>query len=97
MAYLSELFPVILYFVLIILVIVLIVLVVRVIETLKKVNQIVDDVNQKVNKLNGFFDMVDMATDTLSVMSDKIVSSIANGITKLFSRKKKNREEDENE
>lgn len=97
MEYLNDLFPVILYFLLIILVIVLIVLVGRVIGTLKKVDQVVDDVNRKVNKLDGLFEVIDNATDTLSIMSNRIVSIITNGIDKLFTKKKKKKEDEENE
>ena len=97
MEYLSELFPVILYFLLIILVIVLIVLAVRLLETLKKVDHVVDDVNRKVNKLNGLFDVIDNATDTLSIMSNRIVSVITSGIDKLFTKKKNRKEDEENE
>lgn len=97
MEYMKECFPVILYFLLIILVVALIVLVVRMITTLKKVDQVVDDINQKVSKLNGVFAIIDAATDTLSFMSDRIVSVITNSITKLFSKKKKKKEDEENE
>ena len=41
--------------------------------------------------------MVDMAADTLSIMSDRIVSIISNGVSKLFTKKSKKREEDEDE
>jgi len=97
MEYLKDLFPVILYFLLIILVIVLIVLVVRLLGTLKKVDKVVDDVNLKVNKLNGLFEVIDNATDTLSIMSNRIVTIITNGIDKLFTRKTKKKEDEENE
>ena len=91
---LSAVLPVILYFVLIILVIVLIVLAIRMIGTLKRVDEVVDDVNGKVKKLNGLFDVVDSATDTLSIMSNRIVSILTNSIDKLFTKNKK--KEDEN-
>lgn len=97
MEYLKDLFPVILYFLLIILVIVLIVLVVRLLSTLKKVDLVVEDVNRKVNKLNGLFEVIDTATDTLSIMSNRVVSIITNGIDKLFTKKQKKKEDEENE
>ena len=97
MEYLKDLFPVILYFLLIILVIVLIVLVVRLLGTLKKVDKVVDDVNLKVNKLNGLFEVIDNATDTLSIMSNRIVNIITNSIDKLFTKKSKKKEDEENE
>lgn len=91
----NEVFPVILYFLLSILLVVLIVLCIKVINTLTKVNKVVDDVNFKVNKLNGVFNIIDSTTDALSLASDKIVDFIANGISNLFSRKNKNKEERE--
>ena len=97
MEYLKDLFPVILYFLLIILVIVLIVLVVRLLGTLKKVDKVVDDVNLKVHKLNGLFEVIDSATDTLSIMSNRIVNIITTSIDKLFTKKQKKKEEEENE
>ena len=56
---LNEIFPVILYGLLIILVVVLIILVVKLIKTISKVDLVVDDVNLKVKKLDGVFNIVD--------------------------------------
>lgn len=92
---LNEVFPVILYFLLSILLVVLIILCVKAISTLSKVNQVVDDVNHKVNKLNGVFNIIDSTTDALALASDKIVGFIASGITNLFSKKSKKKEESE--
>lgn len=97
MEYLSELFPVILDFLLIILVVILIVLAVRLLETLKKVDKVVDDVNVKVNKLNGLFDVIDTATDTISIMSNRIVNVVATSIDRFFTKNKKKKEDEENE
>lgn len=97
MEFLHDLFPIILYVLLIILVVVLIVLVVRALGTLKKVDQVVDDVNDKVGKLNGLFAAIDGATDTLTIMSNRVVSLIATGIEKLFTKKSKKREDEEDE
>lgn len=94
MEYLKELFPVILYFLLIILVIVLIVFVVRMIGTLRRVDEVVDDVNEKVKKLNGLFNVVDTAADTLSIMSNRVVAVLTSSIDKLFTKKKKKKEDE---
>ena len=59
---LNEVFPVILYGLLIILVVVLIILVVKLIKTISKVDLVVDDVNLKVKKLDGVFNIVDNIT-----------------------------------
>lgn len=96
---LNEIFPVILYGLLIILVIVLIILAIKVIKTLKKVDSIVDDVNGKVKSLDGVFSIIDTTTDALSGFGDKIVNLISNGINSLLSlkRKKKDKEKDEDD
>lgn len=93
---LNELFPVIIYILGSILLVALIVLTIKVINTIKKVDKVVEDIDSKSKKLNGVFDMVDNAADTLSILSDKMVGIVVNGITGLFSRKSK-REDTENE
>lgn len=85
----NEIFPVILYFLGSILLIALIILVIKLIKTVKKVNDVVDDLNMKSRKLNGVFDFVDNATDALSLVSDKVVGTIVNMITGVFSKRKK--------
>lgn len=90
----NEVFPVILYFLLAILLVVLIILCIKAISTLSKVNKVVDDVNYKVNKLNGVFNIIDSTTDALALASDKVVSFVANGVSNLFSKKNKYKEEE---
>ena len=85
----KEFFVVILFLSLIILVVTLIVATIKVIGILNKFNRIVDNVDTKVNKLNGLFDMIDNTTDVINSFSDKIATSISNGITWLLSRKRK--------
>ena len=67
------------------------------IKTLNKVNHVVDDIDTKQKKLNGVFDIIDTATDTISIVSDKVVGTIANGITNLFTKRKKKEDEDNEE
>lgn len=86
-------FPVILYFLASILLVALIVLVIRLIRTLGKVDKVVDDVSYKASKLNGIFELIDNTTDTLSVVSDKVVSFVSGKINNLI-RKKTKKEED---
>lgn len=92
---LNEIFPIILYFLGSILLIALIILTIKVIITINKVDKVVEDLNSKSRKLNGVFDIVDNAADTLSLISDKIVGFIINGIVGLFSRTKKEENKDE--
>ncbi len=94
MEFLRELLPVILYFLLCILVIVLVILVIRVIKSLKNIDEMVDDVKSKSKKLDGVFDIVDKATDSFTLVSDRFVNFISNRISNIFKRKGKD-EEDE--
>lgn len=97
MGTLNEIFPVILYGLLIILVVVLIILGIKVIKTLNKVDDVIDDVNGKVKSLNGLFSIIDTTTDALSGFGDKFVSIISNGINSIFALKNKKERKDENE
>lgn len=93
----NSILPVILYTSLTILIIVLIVFVIRLMNTLSKVDKVVDDVNNKVTKLDGVFNIIDTTTDTLALFSDKLTNFAIDKIGSLFTRKKKQKEEDENE
>ena len=95
----NELLTIILYILGSILLVVLIVLGIKLIKTVNKVNNVVDEIDEKQKKLNGIFDVIDTATDTLSIISDKVVGTIVNGLVGIFSRKKKDKdlEEEENE
>ena len=95
---LSTVMPIILYILTSVLVLVLIILSIKLIYTIDKVNDIVDDVDRKVKSLNGFFNVIDMITDKVSLLSDKTVDLISNFFTKIISgRKSKNKGEDNNE
>ena len=69
-----------------ILIVALIVLVVKLIFTVNRVNKMLDDVEVKVSKLDKMFDIVDVITDNMSLLSDKIVDTISNLIRKLFNK-----------
>lgn len=90
---LNVVFPVILYTLGAILLIVLIILCLKVIGTLKKVDKVVDDVENKVGKLDGVFSIIDKSTDAVSLVSDKIIDFVSSAVMKIFSRKKKKKEE----
>lgn len=94
---LKEIFPVILYGVLIILVIALIVFVIRLIKTLSKVDAIVDDLNIKMKKVDGVFNIVDSATGAINSFGDKLNYVISSGINSILSKRKKKKEETEEE
>ncbi len=93
---LMEVLPIILYSLGIVLIIVLIVLGIKLIHTIDKANLILEDVEKKSKSLNGVFNVIDGVTDTLSVLSDTLVTSITRVIGRLIPRKRK-KERKENE
>lgn len=93
---LMEVLPIILYSLGIVLIIVLIVLGIKLIHTIDKANLILEDVEKKSKSLNGVFNVIDGVTDTLSVLSDTLVTSITRVIGRIIPRKRK-KEREENE
>lgn len=91
---LMQTLPVIIYILLIILIVILIIFMIKAFDTLKKIDTTIDDVNSKMNKLNGVFSIVDRSADAINTVTDKMISVISGGITKIFKRRKK-KEEDE--
>ena len=60
-----------------------------------KINEVVDNINTKVNSLNGVFSIIDLTTNKLALISDKVVEAITSLIKKVFYKNKE--EETENE
>ena len=90
---LGQALPIIIYFLLIILLIALIILVVKLIQTLKKVDKVIEDVNYKCSQLNGIFHMADVLADTISNVSDRMITSVSHFISSLWKRKKRKKED----
>ncbi|MBE6147062.1 MAG: hypothetical protein E7168_01860 [Firmicutes bacterium] len=86
---LMEFLPIVLYVSAIALIIVLIILGVKLITTIDRANRILDDLERKTRSLNGLFNAIDSITDTLSVFSDTLVSSITGIFGKVFHKKSK--------
>ena len=78
-----------------VLLITLIVLVINVIKTMKKVDKIVDDVDYKVQKLNGVFNLVDVAADSLTSISNKVTGLVSNLITDFVMKRRKKKEDND--
>ncbi len=89
--------PIIIYVLLIILLIIGIILGIKSIITINKVEKVVDDVNEKVESLNGLFQIVDFTTDKLVSITDKVIDGVSSLASKLFFRKKKNKEDETDE
>ena len=90
---LDVLLPVLLYIFGIILLIVLIILGIRLIQILNKCEKVIDNVEEKINSFNDVFTVINKLSYGLSMVSDKLISSITNMVSKIFNRKK-DKEED---
>lgn len=97
MEMLGQTLPIVIYFLIIVLLIVLIVFIIKSLSTLNKVDKIVDDVSEKIQVLDGAFNILDVLTDKLSSLGDFVVNMITSGISNLFAKKKKRKEEEDYE
>lgn len=93
---LSTVLPIVLYILLAALIVALIILAVKVIQFVDRANSLVANLDDKINSLNRFFSVIDKMTDTVSLISDKMVDGISGFIMRIFSRRKR-KEEDEYE
>lgn len=92
----NDVLPVILYILGSILLVVLIILGIKLINTMNKIEIMVDDINKKVVSLNGLFHIIDLTTDKLALLSDKMVDGITLVVKRIFKSKKRKEEyEDE--
>ena len=76
-----------------ILLITLIILSIKLINIADKFNKILDDVNNKVAKFDNLFNVIDMVTDNMALISDKIVDTISNLLKKVFAKHEDRKEE----
>ena len=83
----AEILPIILYVLGSILLVVLIILGIKLIITMNKIENVVDDINKKVKSLDGLFSIIDMTTDKLAMLSDKVVDAVTLFVKKIFRRK----------
>lgn len=97
MEFLSQLLPIIIYFLLIIVIVVGIVLGIKLIITMDKVTNLVDDVQDKVNKVTPIFNAFGYISDKMSGVVATVIGTIENFISNLFIKNKKEEREDENE
>lgn len=76
-----------------ILLIALIILVIRLIIIANKVDKMIDEVNTKVAKFDNLFNIIDIVTDNMALISDKIVDFISNLIKKVLIKKDEREDE----
>jgi len=71
----------------------LIVLIIKTIYTVNRINFLLDSVERKMKTLDQIFGVIDRFADSFSLATDKITSGIVNFASKIFKKKKKERED----
>lgn len=97
MATLNSILPVIIYMLLVIFLVVAIIIGIKVIFALNKIDALVDDVTAKVKTLDRVFKVIDFASDKVAALGESIVASVGTIFSKIFKKKLKEMEEDEDE
>ncbi len=97
MTELNTILSVLLYLFGIILLIVLIILGIRSLAILEKADRVLDNIEKKVNSLDNLFLIMDRTSRSLTTITDKVSLSVINLISRIFSKRKKNKEENNNE
>jgi hypothetical protein len=97
MASLNSILPVIIYMLLIIFLIVAIIIGIKLVFALNKIDALVDDVTAKVKTLDRVFKVIDFASDKVAALGESIIASVGSVFGKLFKKKIKEMEEDEDE
>lgn len=87
MASTNDLFLGILFVALIVLVIFCVIICIKLLYTVDKLNTILTDLEKKMKSVNGLFSAIDAVTDTMSAISDTIVSKALVVIDKFFKKK----------
>ncbi len=97
MATLSSILPIIIYMLLIIFLVVAIIIGIKLVFALNKIDALVDDVTAKVKTLDRVFKVIDFASDKVAALGESIIASVGSVFGKLFKKKIKEMEEDEDE
>lgn len=95
MEYLSEMLPIIIYFLLIVLLVVAIIVGIKLIFTITKVDELIDDVTEKLSSFDRLFNVINFTTDRFGVISETVISFITSKLKKLMKPKRKNKREEE--
>ena len=72
----------------------LIILMIKFISTVNRVNGILDNVDNKIAKLDKAFNVVDIITDNMALISDRLVDGISGLIRRVFTKKQIRKEGD---
>ena len=77
------------------LLIALIVLVIKLIYSVNRINFMLDNVERKMKTVDKAFNAIDKVVDTISLASDRFVDGATSLINKIFSKKKKDKERED--
>ena len=75
----------------------LIILAIKLINTVDRFNGLLDEMDNKMAKFDRAFQIVDVLTDNMALISDKLVDGMSNLIRKIFYKKRNGKEEVNNE
>ena len=92
-----EVLPIILYVLGAVLLVALIVLTIKLIYSVERINVLLDGVEKKMKTIDKIFGAVDNVADSFAALSDRVVDSVAKIINKVFGRKKKRKEIEEDD
>lgn len=94
---LSGILPIIIYILLIIFLIVAIIIGIKLVLALNKIDALVDDVTAKVKTLDRLFGVIDFASDKVVALGESTMNFITKLFSKIFKKKLKDMEDDEDE
>lgn len=83
--------PAILYTLGSVLLVVLIVMSIKFLKAINNINMILEDTYQKSQSLNGFFSVIDVVTDKVSLLTDTFTEKLTDLILNIFRKKAKKR------
>lgn len=84
---LAEALPIVIYFLLIVLLVVAIWIGIKLIITMNKVDDILEDISEKAKSLDKLFNIIDFATDRVSMVSDTVINFISSVFNKIFKKR----------
>lgn len=90
--FLQVFLPIVIYILLIVFLIIGIIIGIKLIGLMDNVERIVSSVGDKLESLNGIFNVIDFATDKLTLVTDKVVDALTGFISKLIHKKSKKEE-----
>ena len=64
---------------------------------MNKVDDILEDLSDKAKSLDKLFNIIDFATDRVSMVSDTVINFVSGAISKIFKKRKIKKVEDDDD